>query len=556
MSGHSIGRIPLRNVTNISDVDPLFEIEELRSEFVSYCNREGRAVDPDIRDRQSRIQQVLFDLPMAFRFSRDKFYVRACYPLYFEIIMATLAADDFDLLSVTGTPGIGKSVFYIYFFQRYRERNPSTTIVTASFDQNRKVLDCVVFKPRRKPIHKGKEIPDISGAIYLFDGPPSSYLTRNRMICFTSPNFDWFRSVAKCENHSRIVFPTWTFDELIEANELCGLSISLQELDDRFNFFGGSARYCLTTLTDFKDEGKDLIFDKIGRLQNFSGLTQCLQTISAPTDHIAHLIFHSVPVIKPRPPFTRFEQRTVCSDQVYELISTNTSQESEEQRREFCNFLKLQTSCATLLGNIFKDFCRRAFCAGSEETVTWLDDPNQSFPLSISSDRYVHMKRNCEAIDAIQLEGTDLMYMFQITVAEKHSVSAHGILRQLLFRNKVDEFFNGSFRVRLVFVVPLGRENGLLGTQKVVQCEVLPSTDIKSIRWVHQGWKDSLADRNIKTVQQLYTAFETADEYVERLEDQFKVISLLRAHEKNTQRNSIGDIPQFLLVKAGFFNAQ
>jgi hypothetical protein len=39
------------------------------------------------------------------------------------------------LISVTGTPGIGKFLFYLYFFIRYRAEDPNEKIITAAFSK-------------------------------------------------------------------------------------------------------------------------------------------------------------------------------------------------------------------------------------------------------------------------------------------------------------------------------------------------------------------------------------------------------------------------------------
>jgi hypothetical protein len=49
-------------------------------------------------------------------------------------------------MSVTGTLGIGKSVFYLYFFESSRRENPDKKVLTASFSRERVMEDCVLWK--------------------------------------------------------------------------------------------------------------------------------------------------------------------------------------------------------------------------------------------------------------------------------------------------------------------------------------------------------------------------------------------------------------------------
>jgi KaiC/GvpD/RAD55 family RecA-like ATPase len=48
---------------------------------------------------------------------------------------------------VTGTSGIGKSLFYYHVFNMLRKLRPGTTFVTASFNQNQNFENAFVFVP-------------------------------------------------------------------------------------------------------------------------------------------------------------------------------------------------------------------------------------------------------------------------------------------------------------------------------------------------------------------------------------------------------------------------
>ena len=69
------------------------------------------------------MQKVDYVLPMSYKYTNNQFYVRRCYPVYYDMIINLLdwkgLTEPSDYITVTGTPGIGKSVFYLYFFQRW-----------------------------------------------------------------------------------------------------------------------------------------------------------------------------------------------------------------------------------------------------------------------------------------------------------------------------------------------------------------------------------------------------------------------------------------------------
>ena len=80
---------------------------------------------------------------MILKLSDKQFYVRDCYKTYYDYISEILLTKEecsnikgiflaydggtpkgfmkVQYISVTGTPGIGKSIFYIYFFERFRK---------------------------------------------------------------------------------------------------------------------------------------------------------------------------------------------------------------------------------------------------------------------------------------------------------------------------------------------------------------------------------------------------------------------------------------------------
>ena len=86
-----------------------------------------------------------------------------------------------DYISLTGTPGIGKSVFYLYTIRKLWEECPDITIVTALFEKSVKWMSAVSFeaalpevetsllqysKENVKKLRDGFEPPKI---IFLYD---------------------------------------------------------------------------------------------------------------------------------------------------------------------------------------------------------------------------------------------------------------------------------------------------------------------------------------------------------------------------------------------------
>lgn len=91
------------------------------------------------------------------------------------------------------------------------------------------------------------EIPTIPDALYLFDGAPAVAPDRVRMVCFTVPHKDWLETVLYECSHCRLHMPAWTLEELVVAADTLCLPLNPENIEERFKFFGGSARYCLVS---------------------------------------------------------------------------------------------------------------------------------------------------------------------------------------------------------------------------------------------------------------------------------------------------------------------
>jgi hypothetical protein len=117
-------------------------------------------------------------VPQSNEFAGTKIFVRECYPEYYNLLQAEL--EEYRWISVTGTPGIGKSLFYLYTFKRYREENRDKRVLTASFSKARKLINCRLWKSLHEIASTGGEQPEYEeydyiprkDVLHLYDGPP------------------------------------------------------------------------------------------------------------------------------------------------------------------------------------------------------------------------------------------------------------------------------------------------------------------------------------------------------------------------------------------------
>ncbi|TMW60626.1 hypothetical protein Poli38472_000668 [Pythium oligandrum] len=125
------------------------------------------------------------DIPFQYDYEVDTFYVRPCYARYYEYITNKFAETGYTRkrgVTVTGTPGIGKSMFMAYFFLRYRfeHQHENPTIIMTSYNTSSILEEIVLWKDGLKSEEFYYDLPHLKklyheypNALVLLDGPPA-----------------------------------------------------------------------------------------------------------------------------------------------------------------------------------------------------------------------------------------------------------------------------------------------------------------------------------------------------------------------------------------------
>ena len=293
--------------------------------------------DPD----QAVQDIVIQNIPMACLFKNEVFYVRECYPQYYGFIMRSLKLS-FDQITVTGTPGIGKSVFLIYFLQRYRREHPRATILSAAFNENNELIYCRLFLPGD---NIGKEyllLPDVAVDINIYDGAPNVQAKAQKLVSFTSPNQRWFASMENNQFHSRLIMPVWDLEELLEATEFLGLSLEPELIKARFVIFGGSVRYCLSLSDHFVWLAEKKCLETMEMLEDLQDMREVFQSKS-------NFVFHMFPVYSEDLPFTVSFNYKFASERVFALVNQIVAKLDQTQRNELVRLVKRDPELKSLL---------------------------------------------------------------------------------------------------------------------------------------------------------------------------------------------------------------
>ncbi|TMW58908.1 hypothetical protein Poli38472_007053 [Pythium oligandrum] len=136
------------------------------------------------------------DTPFQYEYAMEKFYVRACYGRYYDVILEMFEETGTKRkrgVTVTGTPG--KSMFMAYFFLRYLFEYDNSTVILASYDGDSELTRVLVWKDGQvKDSFRGNVLrlegtyAQCPHAHVLLDGPPKFGPEHQQYVVFTSPN--------------------------------------------------------------------------------------------------------------------------------------------------------------------------------------------------------------------------------------------------------------------------------------------------------------------------------------------------------------------------------
>ena len=434
--------------------------------------------------------EILCTLGVALQ----KFLVRSCYEEIYELATAEMLSSKCEISDgvvalptflFTGVPGIGKSVFMIYFLCRYsRDDRFSDKRFAAEF-------------------HKGEYLyyspAEVSGK-YFFSRKISLHILQNILLVadmgeatepkfnakytliFSSPNPARSKKFIDKNYGTRYTLPTWT------ENELCLVKPDIESWYHRFVIFGGVARpvfWVKKTVQDLRNEimskGGDIAtkFFKNGFGWVDTQMSYTLVHINPPRDA---------------------EDRYMYSDSnlVYTFASDFAFKELSEHYRigllaEAAALFNAggDIACNTLggasAGNLFEKLCLwLAPLAGSTISCVTLENNVDTFKFAVpkyeilnrnwkeehnlvSGVLYQPSVSNMEAGDAfcvLLINGVYSLIVFQMTVAEIHPIKANGLT--YIYHAFAESIKNQIVRKIVVFVTPI---DGKLWTKQQIHTQ-------------------------------------------------------------------------------------
>lgn len=194
-------------------------------------------------------------------------------------------------------------MFYAYFCDRFRETHEDTCIIAACY-KGKKVNKLAIFNGMNKPIRPTTsfEVNDVvhralfeaiesnRKVLFLCDGPPETPPSDGQVVVFTSPNKDWLRLVRK--DYCTYYMPLWTLEELQQAAVELRFSLRDEDIEARFEIFGGEARSCLSLKAQSNTKIRELVetIDEISSSEELRNLLSLKENTVT-----SHRLLHYVP---------------------------------------------------------------------------------------------------------------------------------------------------------------------------------------------------------------------------------------------------------------------
>lgn len=466
-------------------------------------------------------------------FPRRSIFVRDCYEAMYELVVTELGMRNPGERSspatkgmiITGTPGIGKSSFSVYFAWRLVN---DERIQGVLFSDVKDTAHLLVRENGRLLASDGAihalniHIPDGHNYIRLVDlaaREEPTWLHDGPIIVFSSPDKRRFKELSKKNETLVLYMPIFTLDEMEDLRANCYPGVTQKRTFALFSVYGGVPRFVLgkpktTTASSVPSLGdltygdamefvkENTVEDDLYPMQMALARVQTIQKVvdaygsSDVDDEVSHMLVH----VMPAPGNNSIGVYQFASKFVTRAVMDLHRMQQINNVKSF--ILLSDRKGGSARGDCFEDICHmyipkqgldsaRSLSGGSQMTLrvphfthahVFVPRLESFRDLAGRSDTYFQPSiRSLEAIDSFAKVGQEL-YMFQMTVRGSHPVKANGL------EKVIEEFGTGCTTFHLVFVVPAGAERQFSEqkylTLKMEEITVIPASVRKVKQWV------------------------------------------------------------------------
>ncbi|KAJ3316509.1 hypothetical protein HDV06_003316, partial [Boothiomyces sp. JEL0866] len=213
------------------------EISDLTTQLQSFAN--AQLVDKCLQSPND----VFLPYPQN---EIKKIYVRKCYEDVFELLIKNIKMKSF---AISGTPGIGKSVFFVYILNRLMRDFKEKTL---SLRPNRIVyqnsIEYTCFNLENQTAVElehleAKALVRQQDTFYIIDGQTTPMSSSCISLFISSPRSKQYKEFVKQKMAKEWYFPVWTLEELQTCQRYCYSDLSIEILKERYRVCGGVARF-------------------------------------------------------------------------------------------------------------------------------------------------------------------------------------------------------------------------------------------------------------------------------------------------------------------------
>ena len=392
------------------------------------------------------------DLLPYIPFKISKVYIRKCYQDIFNLFLDKISNGN-EYFAISGTPGIGKSLFFVYILYRLTH-NTTWKPKHIVYQKDHKFY---LYDMKNYMIYKGEAISDSdilesNETLYVIDGRISTPTSAKCVTLFiSSPRSDYYKSFVKQNMATEWYLPVWSEDELERCHKTCYLNIEKKDILRRYHIFGGVARYVFNS--------QENIIKKMDSILEDANAVKGVRSSGVPTDIYAdsHTLLH-ITVDE-----SNYEYKCVDVASMYvaeQLLIRHAEQMIENMRDLFGG------SPSQISSHLFEIYGHLIFKRGNIKLkCKCLEDNNDQDYLHINSNDGYHSfskenipskilkgnyyeasdDANFPVIDSLTSQG-----MFQFTVSQTHPIRGVTLLKQICNLYDIP---------KLYFVVPGNKNN-------------------------------------------------------------------------------------------------
>ncbi len=404
-----------------------------------------------------------------------KMFVRKAYRDLNVLIHSLYEGKEIRKVIVTGTPGVGKTVFMLYQLYMAKVRNKNVVLKCSD------IVAAFMSDPRRVLVHLDHiDMHTLLGAtstLYFFDPAASGEELRSDVRAFTvvfASTNPRNSKIFKKSTHTKFFMPIWTLEELIDCRLLCYPSMTENEVVTAHTMWGGSARcvfslkrdHNLQRLSEFVTSASlsDVLADMEGlkmSRDSFNSSQWLVHIFIQHNDYTKRYLKWASEYVMDCVSKALCNQAIAWKDEKNK-ITAGPIYEGDVQR-ELLRVDRTEKFIAKRLGKRNK---YETITPPPNGRIRFANTSTTLGPVN-STQLYVPVEPNKESADFVYNE-----WIFQATLAKRHDIKARGI-------NRLSKQFD-RLSWKVCFCVPACNFDNFKNEQKItLNEELLEGTDIK-----------------------------------------------------------------------------